>query len=105
VRLFKAGPYYLVAPIEGKHSIDELESLSKRLDGEEGRGVKSGIRNWITLRLEGKAKANQRIKRMNQLFSTADQKTISILTDEKYGTCMAYDVLAYNTIMNQQTNK
>ena len=105
VPLFKAGPYYLVAPIEGKHSIDELESLSKRLDGEEGRGVKSGIRNWITLRLEGKAKANQRIKRMNQLFSTADQKTISILTDEKYGTCMAYDVLAYNTIMNQQTNK
>lgn len=105
VPLFKAGPYYLVAPIEGKHSIDELENLSKQLNGEEGRGVKSGIRNWITLRLEGKEKSDQRLKRMNQLFSAEDQKTISILTDEKHGTCMAYDVLAYNTIMNQQTNK
>ena len=102
--LFKAGPYYLISPKDGKATIDHLENYSKRLNGEEGNGIKSGIRNWITLRLENKEKATQRLRRMKGLFSDKDVETISLLTDEKSGTCLAYDVLAYNTIMNQQTN-
>lgn len=104
VPLFKSGPYYLSSPQAGKYTVNELEDLSKRLDGENGNGVKSGIRNWITLRLEGKNVAEQRKKRMIQLFTAADAKTIDILTNEKYGNCIAYDVLAYHTIMNQETN-
>lgn len=101
--LFNAGPYYLVSPKIGKTTIEELERYSKRLDGESGNGVKSGIRNWITLRLENKEKAMQRLKHMKGRFSDEDVKTISMLTNEKNGTCIAYDVLAYDTIMNQQT--
>ena len=103
--LFKAGPYYLASPKAGKPTVEELEKYSKRLSGEERNGVKSGIRNWITLRLEDKEKAAQRLDRMKGLFSAKDAETISLLTDETSGTCMAYDVLAYNTIMNQQTNE
>lgn len=103
--LFKAGPYYLASPKTGKPTIEELEKYSKRLNGEDGSGIKSGIRNWITLRLENKEKATQRLDRMKGLFSAKDAETISQLTDEASGTCMAYDVLAYNTVMNQQTNK
>ena len=102
--LFKAGPYYLVSPHDGKHTIAELENLCGRLDVGSGNGVKSGVRNWIALRLEGKDVAEQRRKRMKQLFSDTDEATIDILTDEKYGTCLAYDILAYHTIMNQETN-
>lgn len=103
--LFKAGPYYLKSPKTGKPTVEELEKYSKRLNGEDGSGIKSGIRNWITLRLENKEKAAQRLVRMKGLFSAKDAETISLLTDETSGTCMAYDVLAYNTIMNQQTNE
>lgn len=103
--LFKAGPYYLVSPKTGKYTVENLGKYSKRLNGEGGNGVKSGIRNWISLRLENKDKATQRLKRMQSLFSAEDTETINILTDEKNGTCVAYDVLAYNTIMNQQTKE
>ena len=103
--LFKAGPYYLDSPQVGKPTVDELEKYSNRLNGENGNGVKSGIRNWISLRIEDKAKAEQRKKRMIGLFSTNDKETINLLTDEKTGRCLAYDVLALNTIMNQQTKE
>ena len=103
--LFKAGPYYLKSPKTGKATIEELEKCSKRLNGEDGSGIKSGLRNWITIRLENKEKAAQRLERMKGLFSAKDAETISLLTDEASGTCLAYDVLAYNTVMNQQTNE
>lgn len=101
--LFKAGPYYLVSPKAGKPTIEILEKYSKRLNGEEGSGVKSGIRNWITLRIDGKGKAAQRKERMIDLFSEKDAETIDLLTSEENGICLAFDVLTYNTIMNQQT--
>lgn len=103
--LFKAGPYYIEPPKDGKATVGKLEEYSMRLNGEDGNGVKSGIRNWISLRIESKEKAMQRIKRMEGMFSPNDAKTIELLTDEKSGTCLAYDVLAYNTIMNQQTKE
>lgn len=103
--LFKAGPYYLESPKAGKPTVEMLEKYSKRLNGEEGSGVKSGIRNWITLRLDDKEKATQRKERMKDLFSAKDAETIDLLTSEENGICLAYDVLAYNTIMNQQTKE
>ena len=42
---------------------------------------------------------------MKDLFSAKDAETIDLLTSEENGICLAYDVLAYNTIMNQQTKE
>ena len=103
IPLFKAGPYYLTHH-DGKFTIDKLEDFSRRLNGESGNGIKSGIRNWISLRLEGKEKAEQRKMRMKQLFSEKDGLVIEELTTQVNDKCIAYDVMAYHTIMNQETN-
>ena len=96
---FKAGPYY-IHPQDSKRTIDDLINASEQLNSENGDGVKSGIRNWISLRLEDKSKADQRKDRMLQIFK--DEAAIK-LTDEINNSCIAYDVLAYYTILNQQT--
>lgn len=98
--LFKAGPYY-IHPQDSKRTIDNLINASELLNSENGDGVKSGIRNWISLRLEDKSKADQRKDRMLQIFK--DEAAIKLLTDEDNNSCIAYDVLAYYTILNQQT--
>lgn len=102
---FKAGPYYIRSQ-ESKNTVDNLIKASKLLNNENGDGVKSGIRNWMSLRLADKNKADQRKDRMLQIFT--DKKAfeaVETLTSEKDKRCMAYDVLAYNTIINQKTNE
>ena len=84
-----------------KNTVDDLMAASKLLNSENGDGIKSGIRNWVSLRIEDKNKADQRKHRMLQIFT--DEKAVETLTCEKDKRCMAYDVLAYNTIINQQT--
>ena len=97
---FKAGPYY-IHPQDSKRTIDDLINASELLNSENGDGIKSGIRNWISLRLEDKSKADQRKDRMLQIFTNKD--AIKLLTNEDNKSCIAYDVLAYYTILNQQT--
>lgn len=97
---FMAGPYY-IKPQNSKNTVDNLIKASKYLNGDNGDGIKSGIRNWISLRIEDKNKADQRKHRMLQIFT--DEKAVETLTNENGNRCMAYDVLAYNTIINQQT--
>lgn len=97
---FKAGPYY-IQPQDSKNTVDDLIKASKLLNSENGDGIKSGIRNWISLRIEDKSKADQRRERMLQIFT--DKTVVEALTSEEGLRCMAYDVLVYNTIINQQT--
>ena len=97
---FKAGPYYIHAQ-QSKNTVNQLIEANKSLNNENGDGIKSGIRNWISLRIEDKGKADQRKNRMLQIFK--DDTAVKTLTCEANGKCIAYDVLAYNTIMNQQT--
>ena len=97
---FKAGPYYIHSQ-SSKKTVDDLINASELLNSENGDGIKSGIRNWISLRIEDKNKADQRKDRMFTIFS--DEKAVQTLTKEEDKHCIAYDVLAYNTIINQQT--
>lgn len=101
---FKAGPYYTKeSPKAGKHTIEELENACDMLNSDYGEGIKSGIRNWISLRLGSNSEADQRKKRMKKVFLS--EKVIDTLTDEQHDTCIAYDVLAYYSIKNQQTKQ
>ncbi len=97
---FKAGPYY-IKPQSMKNTVEDLVAASQLLNSENGDGIKSGIRNWVSLRIEDKNKADQRKHRMLQIFT--DEKAVETLTCEKDKRCIAYDVLAYNTVINQQT--
>jgi hypothetical protein len=63
-----------------------------------------GNNSWAYTRLghiEDKSKADQRRERMLQIFT--DKNIVESLTNENALRCMAYDVLVYNTIINQQT--
>ena len=97
---FKAGPYY-IEPQNSKNTVSDLTDANALLNSENGDGIKSGIRKWISLRIEDKNKADQRKQRMLQIFT--DEKAVETLTNEKDNRCMAYDVLALNTIIHQQT--
>lgn len=98
---FKAGPYYITSQ-DKKNTVDDLIKGCNLLNSTNGDGIKSGIRNWITLRIENKHKADQRRERMLQIFT--EETAIESLTREVDSRCIAYDVLAYHTIMNQETN-
>lgn len=105
---FKAGPYYTICQGDdtriGLQSGEmDLEKCCEMLRGEGAEGIKSGIRNWISLRLANAEKAKQRRNRLLQIYPNA--KAVETLTSEKDGKCIAYDVLAYHTIMNQETNQ
>ena len=116
---FMAGPYYLNnIGINGKHTADELIGYSDELIGDNGEGIKSSIRKWISIRLRDKNIAAQRRRRMLQVFykiftdkdmvgntivEKLTKETKTKFADKDVTSCMAYDVLAYNTIKNQQT--
>lgn len=101
---FKAGPYYLTGTTN-RYTAEDLKELSALLDNEHGDGIKSGIRQWISARLKDASYANQRMVRMLQVFKSDDNIVKQLTAVEKNNTCIAYDVLAYHTIMNQQTNE
>lgn len=121
---FKAGPYYL--EMANRYTIAEIKDYISNLNSENGNGIKSGLRQWITTRLADKNQAGQRKKRMLQIFREKDSATIEGLTKESLRfsskcdvegnddydairedtcVCVAYDALAYHTIMNQQTKE
>lgn len=124
---FKAGPYYLSdAPKGGRYTISQLDCFCNKLKGENGEGIKSGIRQWISARIDNKNLAEQRSRRMFQvlfkIFTKADEEKaenkdniVLNLTKESVRrdkddkiigiVCPAYDVLAYHTIINQRTKE
>ena len=98
---FVAGPYYIKEQ-KDRFTIEKLEGLATCLDSEDGNGVKSGIRKWISVRLKDAYLAEQRRDRMVDIFK-GDVKTVESITAEDRNVCIAYDVLAYHTIINQET--
>ena len=108
---FCYGPYFLNKGQEpaAHYSIDELESLSRMLDDEQTDGIKTGIRQWLTLMYENGGKAAQRLKRLLTM-NESQRLLIEKLTDGRplekdRKVYPAYDVLALHTIINQQTKE
>ena len=108
------GPYYLDEQV-GYHTINELEDMVNELGKAENEGLKTGVRQWLSLMHENEETAAQRLQRLESL--TSNKKLLHNLTDavcrksknkpdeeEQTEHYAAYDVLAYYTINNQQTN-
>ena len=108
------GPYYMTKQ-ENYKTIDWLNEMVKRLGKAENEGLKTGVRQWLSLMHESQAAAEQRRKRLESLIS--DTELLHNLTDavhrksnnkpgeeEQTEHYAAYDVLAYYTINNQETN-
>lgn len=107
------GPYYLNEGEEkkGYYTIGKLDALSRQLIEDKNEGVKTGIRQWLTLMHEDEEKAAQRLKRLKTLNGNKDSMSIvDALTKgrrlaENKMAFPAYDVLSFLTIKNQQTKE
>ena len=108
------GPYYLKEQ-KSYQTISQLERMVKELGKAENEGLKTGVRQWLSLMHENEEAAAQRLQRLESL--TSNKKLLHNLTDavcrksknkpdeeEQTEHYAAYDVLAYYTINNQETN-
>ena len=110
---FCYGPYFLNEGEQpnGYYTIEKLNYLCKKIGEDKNEGIKTGIRQWLTLMHEDEAKAVQRLKRLKTLNEDKDSiSIIEALTNsrketEKVQAFPAYDVLTYYTILNQQTKE
>lgn len=103
---FAFGPYFLDNKNwTGYWTIDELKGIVKQLKGEDGNKVKSSMRQWMTLLYEGEAQAEQRLDRIKEIQQNKSLVEKLTAPREKDGVKVypAYDVLAINTILNQET--
>lgn len=95
---FKAGPYY-TKEMANRYTVADVTDI-EGLDSESG--VKSSLRNWLSIRLKDKARADLRLERMRQIFvNRNDLSTINRLTKEPRP--LAYDILVCHTVINQKT--
>lgn len=110
---FCFGPYFLNEGERpnGYYTIEKLNYLCQKLGEDKNEGIKTGIRQWLTLMHEDEAKAVQRLKRLKTLNEDKDSiSIIEALTNSRKGTenvqaFPAYDVLTYHTILNQKTKE
>lgn len=112
---FKYGPYYLKSK-EGKWTIDTLKAYVQKLEEGKGNAIKSHLRNWLNLLHDDKNLAEQKLERLKSLLSDNDKKFVSDITksvirtekdeegnDKDVSYYPVYDMLAINTIINQET--
>lgn len=108
------GPYYLDEQV-GYKTINDLERMVKELGKAENEGLKTGVRQWLSLMHENEEAAKQRLERLYNIrnnhalleeLTSAYKRTVidSEGKEKEIEHYAAYDVLAYYTINNQQTN-
>lgn len=104
---FQFGPYYVTSPKDStKWTVDKLLEICGSLQGETGNTVKSGIRNWLSLLSKDKNMAEQKLDRMKAIVrdKSGDYEKIILEATTKVGNSVpAYDILAINTILSQET--
>ena len=110
------GPYFL-DPREGYATIDELRAACDSLTSTEGDGVRSGLRQWLSLLHRGEGAAAQHLERMRMVYGAKGRAIVDQLTrpttrivksdDEtkQVKAYPAYDVLSLYGILNLVTKK
>lgn len=100
--IFKYGPYYLG---NGEPSIDRLIECAETLGEEQSAGVRSGLREYLTLLHEDYSKAQQRLDRLKYTNKSSIVLIEELTTKSCYNAIMAYDCLAIYTVLNQITKE
>lgn len=101
---FEYGPYYL-KPTANGITIDRLLEMSEELSAGDDTMVKSHIRQWISMLYHDEGSAEQKLNRLRAVGGKKYEKLIENLTEKRDDNAIvAYDVLAINTIYNQETN-
>lgn len=93
----KGGPYYL----NGANDIETLTDLCKELDNDQG--VRSGIRQYLTVLHEGSGREVQQLERLKRNHCGAKNLIENLTTKDSNGAILAQDCLSLYTISNQKT--
>jgi hypothetical protein len=101
------GPYYIAASPESYLTIEGLMEKTRKLDEQEG--VRTGLRQWLTLLKEGSGRGAQHLKRLKKF--NHDKKgapelidaLTSIRHDKDDRAVAAGDCLTLYTILYQET--
>lgn len=109
---FCFGPYYL-AEKENRWTINLLMEKTALLDQkEEFNAVKTHIRRWMGLKHESEGAASQLLKRARSMCTSSESKALLDCATRGYQredigltAYVAYDLLAYHSILSQITNK
>ena len=110
------GPYFL-DPREGYTTIEELMETCDSLTSMEGDGVRSGLRQWLSLLHRGEGVAAQHLERMRMVYGAKGRDIVDQLTRPTARRVSsaagrsgvraypAYDVLSLYGILNLVTKK
>ncbi len=109
--LLQYGPYYIDKHPENTMTVQDLTGLLDQLEGK--RGIRTGIRQWLTFLHDNDGRADQHLTRFIQyhkedagLIESLTNGTIKEVNHHKYvNTVPAADVLTIYTIKNQDTNR
>ena len=101
----QCGPYFIGKSTEEYMTIEEVIEATKKLNGQEG--VRTGLRQWLTLPKEGSGRSQQHLKRLKQI-NQSDPVGAMPLIDKlsrlrHSNTIAAGDCLTLYTILFQET--
>ena len=107
---FCFGPYYLSA-MEGRWTISQLQNTVAVLDhSDEANAVKTQIRRWMSLKHESGGAAEQLLKRAMSMCGSSEMSGLLECATkghersaERQTAYVAYDLLAYHSILSQIT--
>lgn len=107
---FSFGPYYLLE-MEGRWTIECLQKMAKKLDqSEEANAVKTYIRRWMGLKHESEGAAKEFLKRAESMCASSELRDLLKCATQEYKrndigkmAYVAYDLLAYHSILSQIT--
>lgn len=103
---FEFGPYYINVERQDRWSVEKLVDMSRELESENMKPVKSGLRNWLSLMHLNPEIAVQRLERLKKISGEKeyiDEVTKSRESDMKV--YPVYDILAVNAVHTQETKK
>lgn len=100
----QCGPYFIGKSPEEYLAIEDLMEATEKLNGQEG--VRTGLRQWLTLLKEGSGRSQQHLKRL-RLINQDDPKAMPLIDKlsrlRHNNTIAAGDCLTLYTILFQET--
>lgn len=101
---FEFGPYYLHDK-KNRWTIDNLINMTLKLnETNNGNAVKSHLRQWLSVRINNRNEAKQKIDRLKSILgNTATLFKLDEITSETDKRIPVYDMLSLHTILNQKT--
>lgn len=102
---FEFGPYYLRGAVKERWKIERIGECVKILNSESEIGLKSNLRQWLTLLYKNSDAAAQKLERLKTLVGKDRWPGIEDMIKPVAGRIAVYDLLVIDTMLNQETKE